>query len=108
MKCKYQETMLDIRRNIHISRCVCKESKYCYSLIHEEICETCPYYTPVIDELIDHISIENERLNIEELITICKECEHYRNGICAFECECGLPIRNLMQNPNYHCPMEKW
>lgn len=118
--CQWQNTVLDTRRNINVSRCDCPSSKFRFSLIHKEICESCPHRKPVdkedklVSSLADDVYKEldcRQEEEVEQLLTICKGCDYYNpeGGSCSQgKCDSVIPLRDLMRSPNIHCPLRLW
>ena len=92
--CEFQETMLELGLNIHVSRCLNNESSFHFDLVHKERCEACPHRVAITsedvlaDSLVDDVYVElvvRHDEVVEHLLSIhCKECEHFneRDGIC--------------------------
>ncbi len=121
LMCEWQETMLELGLNIHISRCVNPASDFYVDIVHKERCENCARRRVSADidalaaSLKDDVYIKlDERPTevIEHLLGIhCRECDHFnkRDGTCAeISCEYPIPIRDLMQNPDTHCARGLW
>jgi hypothetical protein len=115
--CMAQETMLETELNIHVSRCVCSESKFYFDLVYKERCENCAHLIPVVDDKVfeslkDDVYIELvERTDkeIADYFNTCKKCDHYVEGICtAMKCKCPVPVQDLMRNPDTHCELGLW
>ena len=118
--CQWQNTVLETKRNIHVSRCDCRASKFRFSLIHKEICERCPHRIPIEGEdklvasLANDVYVELESRQdeeVEQLLDICKVCDNFDapSGTCnRRDCDSVIPLRDLMRSPQTHCPLRLW
>ncbi len=118
--CKWQSTILETQRNIHISRCDCRASKIRFSLIHKEICESCPHRILIEgkDELAAslandvYVELESRQdEEVEQLLDICKGCDNFdaQGGVCDRRgCDSVIPLRDLMRSLQTHCPLRLW
>ena len=119
--CVWQETVLDLMRNVYVSLCLNAKSDVQFDLVHKERCENCSHrerFTgedEVAESLVNDVYIElaaRPDETIEQLLdTHCKQCDHYAeiDGICSkTQCEYPIPIRELIRNPDTHCELGLW
>ena len=117
--CSWQETMLDTGRNVHVSRCVCAESQWCFDAVTEARCLNCPSKTPpddvLFDSIIETLDVKVEERLDEEVQLIydkhCKKCPQYieAEDICrSATCPCSAVVGDMIKSPHTHCPEGAW
>lgn len=122
--CKFQHTLFDVERKLHISSCTNHRCLHHCMAVSESICNDCPLKTPLeredwqevetLEEDVFSIPEEPQRTRqeVEHILdTYCLKCKHYNkeSKVCqACGCMSPAPLDEGAKFKHIHCPLELW